>query len=88
RAAGLLSPLALEERVRVFNQVKDMNQEDLNQGRTKARLDVNIKATKVGTNEISVRRSLPGTHNFFSGGSMVYGESLSVRTGQRKVLDL
>lgn len=81
---ALLSPLALEERVRVFNAVKAANQEDLAAGRTHARLDIDIDTPKGGYDKISVVRVMPGAHDFWMGGTMLYSDSLNVNNRERK----
>lgn len=82
--SALLSPLALEERVRVFNAVKTANQEDLAAGRTRARLDINIDTPKGGYDKISVIRVMPGDHDYWMGGTMLYSDSLNVNSRERK----
>ena len=82
--ASLLSPLSLEERVRVFNAVDDLNEENRRLGKTDADLDIRIRATKVGTNEISVYRNAPESGSS-SNRSMLYYESFSVHSRQRNI---
>jgi hypothetical protein len=82
-----LSGLFIEEKVRILDAVRRMNEGDLASGKTKIRLDIAITPDKIGDNYISINRTLPGFHDGFMGGTQIYYDSLHLPSGKRNIFE-
>jgi len=84
---SMLSGMFIEEKVRVLEAVRRMNEGDLASGKSKIRLDISITPDKIGDNYISINRTLPGFHDGFMGGTQIYHDSLHLPTGKRYIFE-
>jgi len=75
-----------EERASILMDVEKQNKADLEAHKTNATLEILLAGSKHSANTMSIRRVLPGSHDYWMGGTQIYSESLDPNTGERETL--
>jgi hypothetical protein len=75
-----------EERASILTDVEKQNTADLAAHKTDATLEISLADSKHNANKMSIRRVLPGAHDYWMGGVQIYSESLDPNTGKRETL--